>query len=326
MYGAEDFAAVQTSNGQMAEREHFTIDAGGVPLAAERWHGDGPSVVLLHAGVADRRAWNGVADRLAGAHDVVAYDRRGYGETPFVDGGFSDVSDLGAVLRALGSEPAWLVGNSMGGAVALDAALQFPTFVAGLVLIGNAVSGWPESTGYAMDDATRALEERYARASALEDREELQRVAAWLWLDGPNESEGRVGGAPRALLREMVAGISRRNEFSGRRPEDPTAWLRLESIDVPAVIACGEFDTFLITPLQEVARRMPKAVFHLLRGTAHLPMLDQPEVIADLIAGAVGRQKFNGDSAAGRSPAYEDGDHEHADREPQPVDSPGNLA
>jgi len=277
-----------------ARRERLAIEGCGVALAAERWPSDGPLVVLLHAGVADRRAWYEVANRLAGDHDVVAYDRRGFGDTPFTDGEFSDAADLRGLLQEMGNGRAWLVGNSMGGAVALDTALQYPETVAGLVLVGNAVSGWPESVGYGMDAATEALEERYMRATTDGDRDDLQRVAAWLWLDGANEPEGRVSGAPRDLLREMVAGITRGEEVAGRRADEPDAWSNLERIEAPTVIACGEYDTFLLGPLQQVAERMPHAEFRLLRGTAHLPMLDQPDVVADLIAAAVSRRRRPG--------------------------------
>lgn len=278
----------------MSERARFTIDAAGTSLAAERWRGDGPLLVMLHSGVTDRRCWHEVGERLSGVCDLVAYDRRGYGETPLGDGTFSDLEDLGSVLDALGNRPAWLVGNSMGGALALDAALRFPGSVLGLVLIGNAVSGWPESLFRAMDEATLALEQRYERAERQHDVEEMQRVAAWLWLDGPNEPEGRVSGAPRALLHDMIAAITRRDEGGGGKAGVPEAWSLLEQIEAPAVIACGEFDTLLLEPLQELAGRMPRAVFHLLPGTTHLPMLDQPGAIAQLIATTVARPAHAG--------------------------------
>lgn len=270
-------------------KERFLVDAGDTALAGERWHGSGTRVVLLHAGVADRRAWYAVAERLADAHDVVAYDRRGYGETPMPGVAFSDVQDLRVVLRFLGKQPAWLVGNSMGGGVAIDAAVQAPELVAGLVLIAPAVSGWPESAGFEMDDATRRLEERYVRAARSGDVAELQRAAAWLWLDGANQAEGRVRGAPRNLLNDMIAKVARRHEDIGRTKDEPAAWARLETLSIPAVVVCGESDTSLIPVLQEVAKRMPNAEFRLLAGTAHLPMLDQPYVITELVADVIAR-------------------------------------
>jgi pimeloyl-ACP methyl ester carboxylesterase len=64
-------------------------------LAQDRLRADGPRVVLLHAGVADRRAWRDVAPALhARGADVLAYDRRGFGETPAAQDAFRHVDDL----------------------------------------------------------------------------------------------------------------------------------------------------------------------------------------------------------------------------------------
>ena len=109
--------------------ERFEVDG----LVGERWDGEGTPVVLLHAGVADRRVWQDVVPRLSAP--VIAYDRRGFGETPPSPEPFTHLDDLLAVLDATVDGPAWLVGNSMGGALALDAAVSAPERIAGLVLI-----------------------------------------------------------------------------------------------------------------------------------------------------------------------------------------------
>ena len=79
---------------------------------------------LLHSGVSDRRGWKAVAESLNTAGcTVVAYDMRGFGDTPPTDAVFSHMDDLIAVLEGLDLETAWIVGSSLGGGVALDAAL-----------------------------------------------------------------------------------------------------------------------------------------------------------------------------------------------------------
>ena len=61
--------------------EPVQIAAGDATLVGDRWHGDGATIVLLHAGVCDRRCWRDVGAALGGAgRDVVAYDRRGFGD------------------------------------------------------------------------------------------------------------------------------------------------------------------------------------------------------------------------------------------------------
>ncbi len=125
----------------MAER--FDVSRDGTTLAGERWPGGGRTVLLLHEGVADRRGWAEVAGLLAPELTVVAYDRRGYGQTPPSTGPFSHLDDLLAVIGHAGAGPVWLAGASAGGGLALDAALVAPHRVAGLVVMGTAVSGAP---------------------------------------------------------------------------------------------------------------------------------------------------------------------------------------
>ncbi len=97
----------------MAER--FDVSRDGITLAGERWPGGGPTVLLLHEGVADRRGWAEVAGLLAPELTVVAYDRRGYGQTPPGTGPFSHLDDLLAVIGHAGAGPVWLAGASAGG-------------------------------------------------------------------------------------------------------------------------------------------------------------------------------------------------------------------
>jgi pimeloyl-ACP methyl ester carboxylesterase len=136
----------------MAER--FDVSRGGIILAGERWPGRAQTVLLLHEGVADRRGWAEVAGLLAPELTVVAYDRRGYGQTPPSTEPFSHLDDLLAVIGRAGAGPVWLAGASAGGGLALDAALAAPGRIAGLVVMGTAISGIPEPE---LDVATKRL-------------------------------------------------------------------------------------------------------------------------------------------------------------------------
>ena len=85
--------------------EQFVIAREGGNLAGERWPRNGRFVVLLHAGVADRRGWRQVAGHLARQVTAVAYDRRGYGESAVSTTPFTHVSDLLAVSSWLEAAP-----------------------------------------------------------------------------------------------------------------------------------------------------------------------------------------------------------------------------
>src|SRR5262245_18955957 len=107
--------------------------------------GAGMPVVLLHAGVADRRIWHEQIAALAPQFHAIAYDRRGFGRTEHADEAYSHVADLLAVLDAVApAQPAVLVGCSQGGRISIDLTLAYPNCVRALVLVAPAITGAPE--------------------------------------------------------------------------------------------------------------------------------------------------------------------------------------
>ena len=266
--------------------EGFEAVSGAATLVGEEI-GDGPSVVLLHAGVADRRIWRSVAERLADRYRVIAYDRRGFGETRYEAETFSHVDDLLAVLDARGVDRAVLVGNSQGGRVATDTALEHPERVAALLLIAPAIGGapWPQE----IPGRTLELEAAVDAADEAGDIEEANRLEAWLWLDGPDAAQGRIGGAARELFLDMN-GIALRAADVGDERTVESAWDRIEQIAVPVLFLTGDLDVpVLLDFADELARRMPHAAAEVITGAAHLPMLENPELVARLIRTFVDR-------------------------------------
>ncbi len=116
--------------------------SGRADLAVSVWGDTGTPILALHPGVGDSRIWRWCAPAWAAAgHGVVAYDRRGFGETRYEEEPHDDIADLLAVTSATGASPAVVVANSRGGGLALDLALAHPDHVAGLVLIAPSPSG-----------------------------------------------------------------------------------------------------------------------------------------------------------------------------------------
>jgi len=107
--------------------------------------GRGPAVVLIHGLAASIYSWRHTIDPLvAGGYRVVAYDNRGSGFSDKPATGYSNaayVRLLFGLLDSLGVSDAVLVGHSMGGAIAADAALARPDRVRGLVLVDAAGLG-----------------------------------------------------------------------------------------------------------------------------------------------------------------------------------------
>src|SRR3546814_9768219 len=81
---------------------------------------------FLHAGVADRRMWQAQLAAFAPRHRVLAYDRRGFGETRGDPETFSHIADLLALLDQRDIDAAVLVGCSQGGRIAIDFASPTP--------------------------------------------------------------------------------------------------------------------------------------------------------------------------------------------------------
>lgn len=261
----------------------FSVALPGGTLAAERWAGPEPTVVLLHAGIADRRSWTGTAEHLLGTFDLVAYDRRGFGESPPGAMPFRQLDDLAAVLDEVATGPCWLVGSSQGGRIALDFTLTFPHRVNGLVLLAPAVSGAPDPDE--VDPDTQRLDDLIESAG---DLAEMNRLEAWMWLDGPSSPEGRVSGAARDLFLSMNAIALSHDAEDRSLPSEVDAWHRLSEIRVPVTIAWGDLDVpVLIDRSRHLVDHLPDVRVRVIGKTAHLPYLERPDLVADLIRNAI---------------------------------------
>jgi pimeloyl-ACP methyl ester carboxylesterase len=265
--------------------ESIPVQIDDYQLTATRWPADGRHpVVLLHAGVCDQRSWERTMSELTGLGPLIAYDRRGFGTSPVSATPYREVDDLWAVVDATTDqpEPVWLVGSSMGGLVAIDAALTSPARVAGLILFAPAVSGEPDPVK--LDAESEALFEQLQAAGKAGDQAERARVHAALWLDGPTSAEGRVSGPARDLALAMNEIILRNDVPDDAGSTGIEAWPQLEQIRVPVTVACGELDLpFLLEQCEQIAARIPQARHVVLPAVAHLPYLEQPELVADVI-------------------------------------------
>lgn len=126
------------------------IEAEGARLhVLEAGPANAPRILLIHGASSNlRELWHPLADALIADHRVVAFDRPGYGHSTRPRRGAQKLAAqakmAAAVLRASGDGPAIVVGHSLGGAVALRLAIDFPALVSGLVLIapaGNTYDG-----------------------------------------------------------------------------------------------------------------------------------------------------------------------------------------
>jgi esterase len=114
-----------------------------VPLAASEY-GDGPPVAILHGLFGAGRNWAGIAQKLAAHHRVIVFDLRNHGASPWADTmGYAEMAeDVHAAMASRGHRRYALIGHSMGGKVAMIAALSDPA-VERLVVVDIAPVSYP---------------------------------------------------------------------------------------------------------------------------------------------------------------------------------------
>jgi 3-oxoadipate enol-lactonase len=250
--------------------------------------GSGPAVVLLHAGVGDRRLWDAQAPALAGRYTVVRPDLRGFGDSPLPGGPFSHVEDVRALLDELGIERAALVGNSFGGRVAFDLALTQPERTGALVLVAAAVDvGGEESPGLARYGAE---EDALLDAGRIDEAVELN---VRTWLDGPARESAPVA----AEARERLAAMQRRAfevqlaAESEDPPPGPVRWAsppaagRLGEIAVPTLVVTCRHDFPDFAAIGDALEAGVAGARRAELDTAHLPSLEAPAELARLLLG-----------------------------------------
>ncbi|MDN5766517.1 MAG: alpha/beta hydrolase [Humibacillus sp.] len=256
-------------------------------LAVRQWDAGGTPILALHAGVADSRVWERCAVAWADAgHRVVAYDRRGFGSTTWEEEPHDPLADLRAVTAATNCRPAVVVGNSMGGALGLELAIAHPDEVLALIVIGSAPDDTPDDL-WVLAPTEEERDAEGAAAAASGDLDLVNRLDLHYWLDGIGQPEGRVTGAPRELLAEMNGTALRALPTGDPTPTRPI-WTALESLSVPIVFVVGEHDLpgFAVVAAT-MAERVPDAHLVTLQSTAHLPPLDAPAALAELVLDVV---------------------------------------
>jgi pimeloyl-ACP methyl ester carboxylesterase len=241
--------------------------------------GEGPPIVLLHANIADSRSWARLTPWLTAAdYQVVAFDRRGFGDSTTEDVAFSYQADTIAVLDALGLGRAVLVGNSMGGRVAINTAVEFPERIAALILVGSGVGGWeppvtPEDQAYL--DELDTIEEAG-------DPDAIVEADVAAWVNGPRQPADRVDTDIQELVRTMDRPLADPDRVWGQPTRlEPPAAERLDRLTMPVLALAGALDfSDAIATTDLLAAHAPDARALVRPDVAHLIALEAPAALA----------------------------------------------
>lgn len=251
------------------------MGTGGVPAGTTSLFyvesGEGPAVLFLHAGVADSRMWQPQFDAIDG-YRMVAFDRRGFGQTPLGTERFSDKDDALSVMNHLDLDQVVAVGCSMGCAVALALASDHPERVRGLVLIGADAPGFqPEST-WEPPEWPLAVE-----SFETGDLERAARLEAEVWLAGKDRTLDDVDPEVVDLFCDMDL-IALRNETARDELRVASKIEQLPDPAPPSLLIVGKHDLpDIIEAAHHMAGRLSDQPAVVLAGTAHLPSMEVPD-------------------------------------------------
>lgn len=234
-----------------------------------------PTLVLLHGFTNTGASWQPVIQAVGERYRSLAPDIRGHGsaadETPVtLETVLQDIANLT-------TEPFTLAGYSMGGRIALHAALALPDRIERLVLIGAS----PGLADPAERQARREADDRLAEELERSDIESFARR----WAQTPV-----LAGLP-AQLAEQVHHDRLKNTPGGLAGALrglgtgalPSLWDRLPHLTMPVFLAAGERDQKFRDIAAQMAQRIDRAETQVIPGAGHAAHIEAPAAVARLL-------------------------------------------
>lgn len=254
------------------------VERNGLPALAYRAEGAGPAVLLIHGVGGDASNWGPIAGRLRGRFRVITADLRGHGRSDRIDEPLTaeDLArDSVAVLDHAGIGRCRVAGFSLGGAVALSMALEFPARVERLAVIGTVF-------GRTDEERARAAERvAYVRSYGVEGIAEANRPR---WFTDefqrahPKVVQLRVDQVkqcdPASYLHAFT--VFATADFADRASE----------IRVPTLIITGEHDLAATPRMATLMHRViAGSEVHILPRLRHSLLIEAPDRITALLEG-----------------------------------------
>jgi len=259
--------------------QFIAIEGMQVHLRDEGPRDDPSPILLLHGTSASLHTWEGWAQSLRGQHRVISVDLPGFGLTgPFPDGDYSlphYTRFLGELLDALGVQHAVLAGNSFGGQVAIEMALDQPARVDKLILV--------DALAYPSDPASIPIGFRIARMPVL--NKIMQYVLPRQVIE---DSLHDVYGDPSKVTPALVDRYFDMSVRAGNRASLPPRFnylpteasaARIPQVGEPTLILWGARDR-LIPPEngRHLHRDIAGSQLVMFPGLGHVPQEEDPAV------------------------------------------------
>jgi 3-oxoadipate enol-lactonase len=209
--------------------------------------------------------------------DFISGDQHAPTSTIPTDTPYTHPDDLHALMTHLGIEHAYIVGLSLGGAVAVDFAVTYPHATAALIPVDAALLG-----GYEW------LEGRPSSAVIAQAQQAGLQAAKTFWLQHPLFAPAHEQPAVAARLAVMVedySGWHLVNDDPGRVLEPP-AIQRLATINAPTLIIIGERDVVDFHRIADILQeRIPGAKKVVMLGVGHMANMEDPERFNEIVLG-----------------------------------------
>ena len=238
--------------------------------------GDGPAMVLIHAGFLDSRMWDPQIPVFSESHVVIRYDVRGFGRSDVARNKYSDYKDLRGLLDHLRVKTASLVGVSNGGRIASDFAVEHPSMVDHLVLVSPGMSGYK----FSGPEEEKMWEEFDRQMKPQEDADREGRAA-----DAVEMDVNAWASAQASVNRERIMKIALdnfhvhlENPWKLQVPPEPRTFQRLSQIRIPTLLIIGDRDVPpQILMVDNIHSHIPGSKKVLIRGADHIVNMSKPD-------------------------------------------------
>lgn len=247
-----------------------TAHVNGTSIYYEQKGRGFPIVLISGGGILDRRGWDQQFDLFSKHYRVIRYDVRGIGKSARPEGPFSHNKDLYELLTFLKVERAHVVGLSVGAAIAIDFAIEYPEVVDRLIL------GAP---GLSSDSKSDANMQGLTAIAGLVKASGIEHVIQ-LTLDAPFVlSQGNTAG--REKVRQIY--LDNKDIFEAGFPlyvlwqpvNEPEN--KLDSIGAKVLILRGDNDSPVYAALTDkIQERIPHATTVMIPGGTHFLHLEKP--------------------------------------------------
>ena len=246
-----------------------------------------PGLVLVHGYTCDHTDWQAQVDAFQSHHQVIACDLPGHGASgahPTESSIETFAADVAALLAALDLSRAVLVGHSMGCRVVIQAYLNAPDRVAGLILVDGSWIGQGDPQELEQQMRTLMTQTGYKTMA--------RQFFADMFLDGADEALKqrlieRATALPEAvsipLFARLVAWDAGQMETALSRIAVPLLLLQSTYLNADLVrVPVQPGDTM---PWFDIARRhVPDVYIDIISDVGHFPMLEVPQAVNQSIA------------------------------------------